>query len=271
MMLILFQERILLHLGGYDMFKFKKPVWKVAVEHTAKMEKEYSKEIEEVLNRTVIYDIDFVSRKNFTKKITQISVENLGTVSAAVKYHDFGKVALLNFASYKNPGGHYIDGSTSQEARICQDSFLYNILSKLKDTYYAWNRNNLNNGLYLNRAVYTPDIMFTHDSVNFECDVITCAAPNNCSARCHKEVTNADNTAALKSRIKFVLDIAKEQEVDTLILGAYGCGAHMQDPEEVAQIFREYLQKEYGCFNKVIFAIPDDTSKNFIAFKRVFN
>lgn len=71
----------------------------------------------------------------------------------------------------------------------------------------------------------------------------------------------------MRSRIKFVLDIAKENQVDLLILGAYGCGVFGQDAEEVAEIFREYLNTTHKCFEKVIFAIPKGRDKNFDAFE----
>ena len=71
----------------------------------------------------------------------------------------------------------------------------------------------------------------------------------------------------LKERIEFVLNIAYENCMETLILGAFGCGVFKNESNDVAQIFKDLLPK-YG-FKNVIFAIPD-TNKLDI-FKKVFN
>lgn len=44
-----------------------------------------------------------------------------------------------------------------------------------------------------------------------------------------------------------------------------------QNPREVAELFKEYLNK-YHCFSKVIFAIPNGKNdKNLSVFKDIFN
>ena len=63
--------------------------------------------------------------------------------------------------------------------------------------------------------------------------------------------------------------IAKNNEVDTLILGAYGCGVFGQDPYEVASIFKEYLD-ECKCFKTVVFAVPNGKNGNYEAFIKTF-
>lgn len=76
------------------------------------------------------------------------------------------------------------------------------------------------------------------------------------------------NRLALSERIQFILDIAKDNQVDTLILGAFGCGAFGQNPELVASIFKEKLEKTF--FKKIVFAIPDFGDGNLQVFKTVF-
>ena len=75
------------------------------------------------------------------------------------------------------------------------------------------------------------------------------------------------NSVALKQRIKFVLDVAEYNNVDTLILGAFGCGVFGQDPREVATIFNKEL--ETHNFNKIIFAIPSGHNDNYYWFNEV--
>lgn len=245
---------------------------KQARKHTEEMEKLYSEKIKEVIENSVIYDIDF--KCNIKKSCENIViVDALDSVSAIMKYARDCKnrIAVLNFASYKNPGGMFINGSKAQEECLCHESFLYNVLLQFVQEFYDWNNKNKNKALYLNRGLYSPGIVFGKDGENAICDVITCAAPNKSVAKRYQHVQNEENTETLKSRIKFVLDIAKENNVGTLILGAFGCGVFGQDAKEVAGIFKEYLETTHKCFEKVVFAVPEGKDKNLESFKTVFN
>lgn len=167
-----------------------------------------------------------------------------------------------------------MDGSTAQEEYLCHHSFLYNVLEKFGD-YYQYNNTDKNRALYYDRAIYSPNIIFEipNTPIYFYCDVITCAAPNKSVACRYKMATPYENTQALRSRIHFILNIAAEQNVDTLILGAFGCGVFGQDPVETAEIFKEFLSSTFkNVFGKVIFAIPkSNNSNNYDAFCKVFN
>lgn len=204
------------------------------------------------------------------------NIANLDTVNAIEKiYENYQlypyrtKVAALNFASYKNPGGMFLKGSKAQEECLCHHSALYNILSRFPN-YYAENKKNLNEALYTDRAIYTPAVPFFTESGKFDCDIITCAAPNKYAAQRYKNVSDEKNWYHLYNRIEFILNIAKLHQVDILIVGAFGCGVFGQDPYEVAAIFKYLLDnKSYG-FSQVIFAIPIGTRvNNYTPFKQV--
>ena len=204
------------------------------------------------------------------------NIANLDTVSAIEKiyenYHLYPyrtKVAALNFASYKNPGGMFLKGSKAQEECLCHQSALYNILSRFPN-YYAENKKNLNEALYTDRAIYTPAVPFFTESSTFDCDIITCAAPNKYAAQRYKNVSDEKNWYYLYNRIEFILNIAKLHNIDILIVGAFGCGVFGQDPYEVAAIFKYLLDnKSYGI-SQVIFAIPIGTRvNNYTPFKQV--
>ena len=124
--------------------------------------------------------------------------------------------------------------------------------------------------MYQNKALYSRDVLFLHDKQEMKCDVITCAAPNYKAAHRFQGVTPKENFTVLESRIKFIVDIAEEQQVETLILGAFGCGVFGQDPKEVAQLFKKYLNNT-SYIQKVIFAIPNSSRDfNYAIFKRIF-
>lgn len=239
-----------------------------AKDHTLNMTLMYNDEIAHCIEKTTVYSVDFnpsaVEKRYDTPTIYLLPIDS---VSAIFSNSD-GKTAVLNFASHKNPGGMFYEGSKAQEEGLCHESFLYNILVSQAD-YYAWNNQHKNRALYVNRGLYTPDVRFIRDNDTTWCDVITCACPNWGSAEKWGAVTPEENTEALKSRIKFVLDIAADNKVDTLILGAFGCGVFKQNPEEVAEIFKEFLSTTHrGAFKQIIFPIPP--GPNFTGFKRIF-
>ena len=269
-----------------DYWKQKEERAKKAQEHTKEVGNIFSKFIEKTIQNTFTYSAYFKCSKSRPNVSTNIVVEDMDSVSAIFKYKPKTlneKIAVLNFASYKNPGGQFLNGSSAQEESLCHESFLYNVLSECKD-YYEWNNLNKNKGLYLNRALYSPVVAFmrpiphepvTEDSdivthLYASCDVITCAAPNRYAAQKYLNVSDAENFAALKSRVKYVLDIAKENEVDILILGAWGCGVFGQDPADVANLFKHYLTTTHKCFKTVVFAVPKGNNANYAEFEKVF-
>lgn len=150
------------------------------------------------IKKTKIYDTDFQLSKDFKVNNTEIIVEESDTVRTGRKYSNFGKVAILNFASYKNSGGMFINGSKAQEECLCHASYLYNVLSRFVANFYDWNNRHKNKALYLNRALYSPDILFQFGEVLFKCDVITCAAPNKSAAQKYQNVSDEENSKALK-------------------------------------------------------------------------
>lgn len=246
-------------------WKNKKGRAELAAIHTAEMEKNFHAEIQEAVKHSTIYseDSEFVP----TNIIAPERAMAAGLVAedsvAAIMDSAQGKTAVLNFASYKEPGGGFMVGSRAQEESLCHESFLYNVLRQFQ-YYYDWNNQHKNLGLYLNRAIYTPNVRFERDGQVEYCDVITCAAPNYSVGKKYGNVDSATNSKYLDSRIKFVLSIAAEQGVDTIILGAFGCGVFSQDATEVMEIFKKYLSTEFKCFDKVIFAIPNDVhSENY--------
>lgn len=236
---------------------------KQAKEHTERMERLYKKEIKRSIVNSKIYD-GYPAYEPLT-----ISVVDEDSVSAILNHH-YGKTAVLNFASFKNPGGMFLNGSKAQEECLCHESFLYNVLSELQD-YYDKNKTMLNKSLYQDRLIYSPDVLFEKADEKVFCDVITCAAPNKTAAQKYCSVTDEQNYRALRERIEFVCAVLADQHVETAILGAFGCGVFGQDATEVAKLFQMSLENYPGNLKRVVFAIPGTMDKaNLNAFKKVF-
>lgn len=221
----------------------------------------YSDEVLHSRKMTRVYDSNTKFNCIESNQKPNIQLVQKDTVSALFEdiTEQDGLVGILNFASYKNPGGGYLNGSYAQEEALCHVSTLYSVLCS-QSRFYNVNIHRLNNSLYTNRALYSPDIVFFSEDYDKYADVITCAAPNR-KAALKKGVSEEENETALKSRIKFIYNIANENQIDTLILGAYGCGVFGQNPKKVADLFLEYAK---GKVKTIIFAVPQ--GKNYESF-----
>lgn len=252
----------------------RKEMRKKAKSHTKEMSKYFDNEIKNCIEQTVLYDNSNILQ-NEKGCIPECKVVPLDVVTAVFQCRFPGKICVLNFADFKKPGGMFLEGLSTQEESICHGSFLYNVLSSSElKCVYRQNRKCSNRSLYQNRALYTPDVkFFENDTLTKSCDVVTCAAPNFSSAHRFHCATKEENSRILRSRIKFVLNIMATQNVSCPILGAYGCGVFGQNPQEVAQIFKEELMSGCYPFKYVLFAIlprGSHGSEALEAFKRVF-
>ena len=237
--------------------------------HTVEMSQKYETEIKEAINQSVIFGSDFeLSHPANKPVVTLMDTDSVSAIFKRCMYSDI-TLGVLNFASYKHPGGMFLAGSIAQEECLCHESFLYNVLSDNNFTdYYVWNNEHKNRALYLNRAIWTPDVIFERNGKIAKCDVITCAAPNIGAAKQYCAVTDEENSELLRDRIRYVLDIFMNQCVDIPILGAWGAGVFGQDAKEVATLFKEALESGRYNFKEVVFAILP--GPNFDAFKEVF-
>lgn len=194
----------------------------------------------------------------------------MDTVSALYDCYPAGKICILNFASYKNPGGGFLRGSRAQEESLCHESTLYPVLSSFSNSYYEYNRNHSNRSLYTNRALYSKNILFLRDKELYA-DVLTCAAPNyGAYFRYNSDIDSRRYYEdVLYARVRFIYDIASVENVDTFILGAWGCGVFKQNAEQIANMmFRSAASHNIP---NVIFAVPDYRSDNYCAFEKVLH
>ncbi len=77
--------------------------------------------------------------------------------------------------------------------------------------------------------------------------------------------------AVFKNRIEKVLTLAVLNNIDTLILGAWGCGVFRNEPEDVASYFKDVINSKFKhSFKQIIYAVYDTSEKkqNFLAFQK---
>lgn len=258
-------------------FKNKKALSILAKEHMEEMARRYANEISDSIDETTIesgLDFDSDDMDKFLKSQIKNEVQFIFAKSTHEKeifdiFYDHedsegeGRICLHNFASYKHPGGMFIQGSSAQEESLCHKSTLYNVIKEFPE-YYKWNREHLAGGLYLNRALYSPGIVFDDGNDDVTVDVLTCAAPNRSLLRYGRFDEN-ENLRALELRIAWIHKILVEKNVKTFVTGAFGCGVFCQDASVVARI----MAKVFGISNslmKVFFVIPP--GNNYTAFKK---
>ena len=185
-------------------------------------------------------------------------------------YAQFCDMAVLAFASFTNPGGGYIQGYLGQEATLCADSYLYNVLDKQRKWYGENRRRNINCELYRNRALVVPAVRFDRNHVHAYADVIVAAAPNVKRARQEYRVSDDALLDALRDRIRFVLAICDELGREKLVLGAWGCDNNGFDAEAVAELFRKELASGDFKVKQVFFGVPSTRwDEDFAKFEHV--
>lgn len=215
----------------------------------------------------------------------EVVVSKKRSLEAAMNYKR-QRICVLNFASATNPGGGVTRGSSAQEECLCRCSTLYanlNIDRFMKDFYIPHRK--AKNYLYNDDCIYTPDVtVFKTDSARpeimkeedwYNVNIITCAAPNLRAYLGNNEGITINKKEIKKFHLKRgrrILDIAKANGNEVVILGAFGCGAFCNPPEIVAEAYSELLEEYKYDFKTVEFAIycPPRDERNYQTFKRIY-
>jgi uncharacterized protein (TIGR02452 family) len=218
-----------------------------------------------------------------------ISVINRDTFDAALdlmaREAPKGRVAVLNFASHRNPGGGWLNGSTAQEECLCYRSSL---ALSLHSRYYPWK---------MNQGLYTRDVIIIR-TAEHELLVPPIAPADlpvvsvlSIAALHHPKISDVDVVEAgvvrkktmmvakdrgiTKAKLRMTLRMAAVNGHRNLVLGALGCGVFANPPEDAADCWKEVLQEpEFagGWWNHIWFAVLDTGNQadgNFAIFKRV--
>nr|WP_202538405.1 TIGR02452 family protein [Streptomyces sp. SID8379] len=188
------------------------------------------------------------------------------------------RIAVLNFASARNPGGGYLNGAQAQEEAVCRSSALYTCLVEVPEFY---DRHRADRDVfYSDRVIHAPGVPVFRDDRGrlldepYQVGFLTSPAPN-AGVIAHRTPERVHEIpAALASRAERVLETAAAEGYRRLVLGAWGCGVFRNDPEQVAQAFRTALDGRFrNHFEQVVFAVLDRTkgATTRSAFERVLD
>jgi hypothetical protein len=191
-----------------------------------------------------------------------ISVINSDSIATAVSCPSGSTIVVLNFANNDKPGGGYGNRGHTQEEYLMRDTNLgdlldpaaYPICESPSDT----------------AAIITKDVSTLDGSTRFI--VITC--PALAGPRVRDDLRNIDISYYMydedrintEARIKLICAIAARVQVDTLILGAWGCGVFCNPVYEVCCMWKKYI-KVYDI-PRAVFPIPGEHSPLRDLFKK---
>lgn len=237
-----------------------------AKRHIAVMKTAFAKEIEKTVADAVLYE-NGEAHDDFEEKwesgdikrhdATRQRVVFASSTDALLALADEGatKIAVIDYASYTNPGGGYAKGSNAQEEALCADSTLYPCLCALEGRYHEPNRKATLGGLYTSRAMSLPCVVFARDGRQQEAEIVVIAAPNRRRAL-ENGRSERECDSDLIRRCDAALEIAALSGADAVVAGAFGCGVFGNPPRMVARAFADWCAKHPGAFAEVLYAIP---------------
>ncbi|MFG2721762.1 TIGR02452 family protein [Streptomyces sp. NPDC048416] len=201
-------------------------------------------------------------------RATRIAVTGESSLDAARRLlaQAPGEVAVLTFASARNPGGGFLNGAQAQEEALCRSSALYSTLLRAPE-FYAHHRQD-RDVFYTDRVIHSPGVPVFRDDRGRLLDepylagFLTSPAPN-AGVIIRSTLQEAHRIGpALDARAERVLETAVLCGYRRLVLGAWGCGVFRNDPARVAAAFSGHLTGEgrfAGHFDEVVFAVLDRT------------
>ncbi len=222
---------------------------------------------------TVFYSNEFsVENVPSLKTSTIIEVTEKDCLKETVRLSKEGFFpAVLNMASRQNPGGGVLKGSRAQEESIFRRTNIFRSLYQFAPYAgtYGVAKSELQYPLDPNYGgIYTPDAILFRDSERNGCkllenpeyvSVISVAAMNRPEIDSKGEISR-HLVEGVKNKMRTIFRIALRHRHDSIVLGAWGCGAYCNPPKHIAALFHEVLnEKEFkDKFRKIVFAIIED-------------
>ncbi|MGW8889282.1 TIGR02452 family protein [Streptomyces sp. NPDC055749] len=216
-----------------------------------------------------------------TDRVTEVEVTAESSLQAAHRLTSEarGKVAVLTYASARNPGGGYLNGAQAQEEALCRGSALYATLLRAPE-FYAHHREERST-FYTDRVIHSPGVPVFRDDrgrlldAPYTVGFLTSPAPNAGVIRSRTPEEADRIPAVLASRAERVLEVAAVRGYRRLVLGAWGCGVFRHDPVQVSGAFHALLAdggRFSGHFEQLVFAVLDRSPGSAVraAFTRTF-
>ena len=239
------------------------------------------KELKEGIKNTTFYEKTDPLPPNKTPVQTQTRLIYGDTINVAIQMKEDGfNPCVLNFASEVHAGGGWLKGAIAQEeALFLRSTYDMSLSDRMRiDKKRRWSYPIPTLG-----GIYSPKVLVFRDDENNDykvwkykdcvyLDFVAVAAIRQPKLKSgHFSERDANIT---REKMKTIFRIAYLHGHDSLLLGAFGCGAFYNPPEDVASLFLQVMNdpefKDRFC--QINFAILDNSrSDNYTVFKRVLN
>ena len=258
-----------------------------------KKSEKLTKSVEEIIkNQKIIFESEKLNISDTDREVdAKVIISKKRTLEAASFYKN-KKVCIHNFASATNPGGGVTKGSQAQEECICRCTDLYLCLNTDENLGKFYNAHKkAHNPIYNDDIIYSPNVdVFKTDTVEpklmnendwYKVNVITCAAPNLRTKPSNMmnpdagdepvKLSDDEYVKILEKRVRKIFDVASYYKNDVIILGAFGCGAFMNPPDKVAEVFNKVMKDYIKKFEVIEYAVfcRDFETKNYDEFKKI--
>jgi len=200
------------------------------------------------------------------KQPAQVRIVNGDTIDVAFQLQQEGLNPLvLNMASAYKPGGGWRKGSRAQEESLFYRSTYAVSLENCMDLdeKRSWSY-----PVPIFGAIYSPDVFVFRGNANQGYPVYPweqCTWMNFVAVAAlrkprltHNRRLKQKDVNIMMMKIESIFKIALLKGHDSVVLGALGCGAYGNPPEDIAMIFREAIDAYLPFFRRITFAILDD-------------
>lgn len=182
-------------------------------------------------------------------RISVVDADSLTVASEASGKH----IAVLNFANNDSPGGGYY--KSGQRGNTQEDSLIWDtdILNQLDEERYPICKNPKDACVFV-----TTDVTITKNGKQIT--VLSCPPITGGEIHYYYPAiwyfAHASDRANTEARIKLICQIASKMNVDTLVLGAWGCKVGASPIYDICKLWRKNIEKYE--IPDVVFAMPDD-------------
>lgn len=223
---------------------------------------------------------------------TVIEVVNNDSIYAGKQLldEDYNPI-VLNFANRHNPGGGVTDGCRAQEEDLFRRTNLFRSMYQFAHYANSYGLPKSNYQYSMDRnygGVYTPyatvfragrdkDYAFLDKPYKLSFVAVAAMDRRGCS---HIEELSSDENKGTKNKMRTILRIGLIHGHDAIVLGAFGCGAFKNPPQQIAELFKEVIDEDEfrDKYRKIVFAILENhhcgeahnPDGSFLPFETVF-
>ena len=197
--------------------------------------------------------------KKYETVIKVVNQDVLAVTDILYNLRDEKNIMVLNLASYFKSGGGVRNGAMAQEEELFRRTNYHMVTD---ETLYPIQKGDV---IYTKNVYVVKDDKYEDIEKPFKVAMLAaCAVKNPHLTNDYKY--NKNDYITMNNVIHNIFKTAYYNKHETLVLGALGCGAYYNPPEEVVKIFNKYLEKFNGCFRTIIFAVYSKDNVNYDVF-----